>query len=101
MVLQPDVLQQQTRMLQNIKQGLAEQKYILNVAGNLQVPLRARNLLPSSASQGLGCMELMSCIFTLQDLMLLLILILYKHLLKCVVNIIGIITARKLLSTKM
>lgn len=49
-------------------------------------------MLPNSASQEHGCMELMSCILTLQDLMLLLILILYKHLLKCVVNIIEIIT---------
>jgi hypothetical protein len=91
-VLQPDILQQQTRLLQNIKQGLAEQKYILNIVGNLQVPLKARNLLPSTASEGLGCMALMSCILTLQDLMLLLIPSLYEHLLKCVVNLIGIIT---------
>jgi hypothetical protein len=91
-VLQPDVLQQQTRLLQNIKQGLAEQKYILNVVTNFQIPLRARNLLPNSTPQDLSCMELMSCILTPQDLTLLLILILYKHLLKCVVNIIGIIT---------
>jgi len=80
-VLQPYVLQQQTRQLQNIKRGLAEQKNILNAVGNVQVPLRARNLLPNSASQGLACMELMSCILTLQDLMLLLNLILYKQFL--------------------
>jgi len=91
-VLQPYVLQQQTRLLQNIKQGLAEQKYVLNMVGNIRVPLQARNLLPNSDSQGLSCTELMSCILTRQDLMLLLILILYKQLLECLVNIIGIVT---------
>jgi hypothetical protein len=77
-VLQLDVLQQQTRLLQNIKQGLAEQKNILNVVRKFQIPLRAINLLLNSTSQDLSCMELMSCILTLEDLTLLLILILYK-----------------------
>ena len=48
-------MQQQTRMLQNIKQGLAKQKFFfLNVVGNLQVPLKARNLLPRTQLHGVN-----------------------------------------------
>jgi hypothetical protein len=58
---------------------------------NPQVPLNAANLLPNSTCQGFDYKELLSYSSTLRAVMLLFVLILYKHLGKCLMNIIGII----------